>query len=264
MLNIGINHVSNKTYHSAKEWLSSSSLKKLLKDPSIFYKEEILQQRPEEKENPAFEDGSLMHSLILEPEKVASEYAFYTGLIKRGREFEEFKAANPGKTVISAPQKARCLALVRAHENNKIANELLQGGFAEYTICQVWKDLKIKVRCDYINIEKGYILDVKSTGRLAEIEEFKQTISMYKYDLSAALYCAIAEIQYGKPFDFYFDVLSKKDGDVQVYKLSEATKERGYNDCALAARIYKECMTSGNWPKVLSPKHESQAEVLEV
>lgn len=266
-LNLGLNKCSNKEYHADKEYLSSSSLKLLLEDPAKFYEEKILGNKPLEEENAAFSEGSLTHTLILEPHLVDKEFTFFSGLRKAGPEWEEFKAANDGRTILSAPQRARCMKNLESFKKSKPAVELINGGEAEFTICQELQGVKIKVRADYINVDKGYIADVKTSGfPVTPRESFSFTMDRYKYDLSAALYAQVAEQFYGKKFEFYFIAISKPKsllelGECQVYRVSKDTRARGDHMVSEALSTYKRCMATGLWQKPVAQFSDEIEEV---
>ncbi len=263
MLELGINHVTNTEYHADQKYLSSSNYKTLLKDPETFYKEKILGQKEARVESNSFTEGSLTHSLILEPDQVQHEYAFFEGMRKAGADYERFLAANTDRTVISRPQRIRSENNKAAFLKNPQAVELLSGGFPEQTICVDLNGIPTKIRCDYINVEKGYIADVKTTSYPADVDTFRMTISQWSYDLSAALYAHVAEQYYGKKFDFYFVVIQKSDLVCEVYKASQATIDRGMLQIAKAATIYKQCLQTGIW-KLDQPAPHVSGEILEV
>ncbi len=264
MLKPGINHCSNTEYHADNTFLSSSNLKTLLKDPEQFYREKILGIKPERKESDSFTEGSLTHSMILEPHLVNQEYAFYPGLRKAGAEFEAFKASvPPGKVIIARPMQIRVEAFKRAYTQCPPAVELLQGGVPEQTICIDYNGVPIKVRCDYINAEKGFIADVKTSRFPVDVDTFRETVKQWSYDLSAALYCMAAEQFYGKPFSFYFIAIGKTDNNCEVYKASDNTMEKGRLQVAKALNIYKECVKTGIW-KLPDSMKVSSKEILEV
>ncbi len=255
-LQLGLNNCTNAEYHGDKSYISSSGLKTLLESPEKFYKENILGEREPQEENPNFIEGSLTHSLILEPEKVDQEYAFFPGMRKQGKEFEDFKVANEGKVIISAAQSGRCKAYLRAYQNLPTAVNLIKGGFPEYSICQEIKSVPLKMRADYINLDAGYIIDVKTTSHPAEVESFKLTIEQYKYELSAALYALIAETYYGRPFEFYWLVIGKKDFDCQVYRMSPNTRRQGLLLVNKALDVYTKCKATGIWTASTTEKLE--------
>jgi hypothetical protein len=227
----GLNKCSNAEYHADRKYLSSSVLKTILKSLDT-YREKYIEKKPEEPRNrSALEEGSLAHSLVLEPELVDKEYIFWNGWRKAGKEWDDFKAGlapdQLNKTIISAPQKHRVEKLVKTMNALAPAKQLFTGGESEATLCGTLHDVPIKVRFDYINVDKSYIVDLKTTGYSGELDSFKQTIKDLNYDLSAGLYTAMVEQFYGKKFDFYFVVLSKRDEDCQIYKISDETMGRG-------------------------------------
>jgi hypothetical protein len=246
-LQIGVNErVSNSQYHGDLQYLSSSNLKTLLKSPEQFYKERILGIR-ENKKIDAFDLGSYVHCAILEPHLLTEEFAIWSGWRKAGQEFEAFKEAAGGKTILSAPQKFKCDNYVKAFNRLGIAREMVSGGFPEHTVCTNILDVPIKSRFDYINVEKGYIFDVKTTSQPSGLDIFRRTVDEYGYGLSAALYCQAAYDTYGKIFDFYFGVISKSDEECHVYKASSDLLSRGTANVTKALVLYKKCMASGVW-----------------
>jgi hypothetical protein len=246
-LELGVNQCTNAEYHADKSYLSSSSLKKLLSDPEQFYKEFVLGEKKEVEQNSNFDEGSYAHSLLLEPEKIESEFRFFEGWRKAGHDWLKFEFNNRGFIILSKPQKVRIEKLVIAAKNFKPAMELLQKGLPEHTVVGELSNVPIKVRADYINIEDGYIADIKTTSYPADVESFKYTIDQYKYQLSAALYTMMFEKHYQKSFAFYFIVLSKKDTSCEVYKLSQHTLNKGKLMVLEALRKYNSCKESGNW-----------------
>lgn len=265
-LNLGINECSNREYHSDSEYLSSSDYKLLLKDPSEFYKKKYMTTEPEEKKD-FFDDGSAVHSLILEPHLFNSEFAIFNGMRKQGELYQNFVAENPGKIILSTPQIERCRRMVRGYNKRLEAVQLINGGFSEHTVCINFNGVPTKVRADYINIDKGYIVDVKTTGYEADLDSFRMTCDHWDYPLSAALYTKIMEEFYGKPFIFYWLVLSKKDATCELYKMSEATRLKGDLKIAKAQKIYKQCLKSGLWISenndIIEPTN-STYEILEI
>lgn len=264
---LGINSdLTNREYHADKSYLSSTQLKKILDNPKQFNDERLGLVEPKLWNKTALEDGTLTHSMILEPETLESEFVFWNGWTKRGKEYEAIVEANPEKLVISLPQKTRVEGYVKAFNRRKAAVQLLTGGQAELSFTAIIDDVPLKVRCDYINIDAGYIADVKTTSYPVEIAVFKNTVNQLKYHLSGALYCMVAEKVFNKSFDFYFVAISKKELVCEVYKLSDQLKTEGSILVLQALETYKLCMKTGNWeskkPKI--PVTDSDYEILEV
>lgn len=87
----GINTATNREYHSDKSYLSSSSFKLLLQSPAQFHKEHNLGERKVEEEKEHFTAGSLLHTIVLEPHLVDTEYVVFPGLRRAGAQWDAFK-----------------------------------------------------------------------------------------------------------------------------------------------------------------------------
>lgn len=236
---------NNSDYHADLTHLSSSALKLLLKSPEAFYEQYVLGQKPEQQFE-HFDEGSFVHTLILEPHKVV-EYAIYPGLRKAGKAYLEFKEANKGKIVLSSAQEHRCRKLEQAYKNMAVAVDMLKTGNPEHTMTSSMLGVPIKARADFIDQFRGIIVDVKTTSLPSGADIFSQTVLQYNYDLSAALYAQIAHDTYGKLFDFYWLVLSKHDLQCHIYKASSATLSQGAARCLQAIVLYKRCKETGDW-----------------
>jgi hypothetical protein len=263
----GINEISNSDYHGDKGYLSSSTLKLLLKDRQKFYDQVFKGIKPEYSKSTlsAFDEGSFTHTMILEPHLRDKEYAFFPEFRKQGKEWEEFKENNPDKILISKPQLKRVEKLLEAYKGRPEAVKLIKNGFPEHTVAGEIMGIPCKARADFINVEEGYIVDVKTTAREANLETFKFTCADYGYYFSAAMYCELFKQEYDKEFDFYFIVLSKKDYNCEVFKLSQDSKDLGKNLLIKSINLYKLCKETGNW---INPKKEivqnGTYEILEV
>lgn len=239
--------MTNAAYHSNRTHLSSSVLKLILSDWQAFVNKYVHNISEPEVEKGYLSEGSYTHALILEPGVVNRDFAFYEGLRKQGAAWEAFKAAvPPGKQVISAPQRIKAHQYLKAFNCNAQALAQIQGGFPEHTVFAEVAGVPVKTRCDYINIDAGYIVDVKTTAYPAGADMFKEVIVQYSYDLSAALYLAVAEAAYAKPFQFFFHVISKSDLKCDVYMLSDETRQRG-RAAMLAALVRYKQGKANNW-----------------
>ena len=262
--------LSNDQYHGEKEHLSSSNLKLLLKDVEKFYDEKILGNRVV-KDIPAFAEGSLVHGMILEPHLIDEEFVMFDGFRKAGKVWQNFKnaeVAGKNRTILSKPAWKRCEALVAAYRQNKTAVKMVNSCDKELSLFMNIDGIPLKVRADCINIEEGYIADVKTTSFDTDVESFKYTMKDFGYALSAALYCQLFEAHFGKPFQFYFIVLGKKDRSCEVYKTSKETRAQGDREVRKALKIYKECKKTEIWKNkkidILKAKEYDNYEILTV
>lgn len=251
MLKLGINlDVSNKEYHDDREYISSSGIKKLFHD-ELAYEDEYINGNKVSKQSNGLDEGTVTHTAILEPHLYDSTVAIYPEFTKAGNKFHNFQLANPGKIILSQSQEMRIKNLLKAYNSRPEAVNMINESEKEFTLCDIINDVKVKIRCDAININKGYIADIKTTGYTAEYETFKANAysKMLSYDISAALYCQVAEQIYGKPFDFYYIVLSKQDYTCEIYKSSEQSNINGRLKIVKALEKLKYFREHGKWPK---------------
>ena len=267
VLKPGINHVSNAEYHKDTAYLSSSVFKTILKSLDT-YKDEYIdgnkkEHSPQTMAN--FAVGSLLHSMVLEPELVAKEYEFFPGWRKAGHEFEAFKAnARPGLPIISLPQLEKAKSMYESYKRNPVAVDLIKNGFPEYTLATVLAGVPVKVRADWISVSGRYICDVKSTSGGSDIESVKETVKAFQYDLSGALYAWAYEEHYGFPFDFYLLMCSKLDNTCVVYKIGAETMARGRAAILFAANKYKRAVETGIWTEATIADPVAQHDILEI
>lgn len=237
---------TNLEYHANRTHLTSSMLKLILKSADEFNKTWNLGQH-KESDKEVFQEGSLTHSLILEPHLVQAEYAFFQGLRRIGKDYDLFKTDNPGKRIFTEAQRIRAHNYTQAYKMRSEAVALITGGEAEFTVEGDVLDVPCKARFDYINYDKGYLVDIKTTGMPSGPEIFKDAVNQFRYDLSAALYLMLAELRYKKSFDWYFIVISKCDKSCDVYKLSEETRRAGVAFVFEALTKYKRCKQANSW-----------------
>ena len=278
-----IKDLPNEQYHADLTHLSSSNLKLLngnAADLQKFYDTRILKLPADKRSSSAFDIGSYLHSLILEPHLTDSEFAFYKGAqrrnkegeeytsyIRRGKEFEFFKSRNEGKTVLGMDQKEGLDALYQLYLSNPAAVDILAGGDSEVSLFGDIKGVKTKVRADKLNIERRYIVDIKTTSFDITQEAFKETMLKWGYPFSSAMYLRMFEEFLGFKLDFYYVVIGKEQKGCEVFKLSDKTRLEGNADLDRAISMYKKCVELKDWTGGidLAPKtYDNGYEILEV
>lgn len=272
-------------YHGEGNSFSSSQLKTMLQDPELFYRKYITKEFPKE-ENQAFDVGTYFHTAILESEKLAEECIVFPGDFRRGKAWEDFKELHKGKAILTKSNVAQADALIKAVNESEIAKKILEGGSVEvsafldifvfdkqiYTffpdeslyklsangwqkvegesgsVIEFSTKLRLKVRADSINLEAGYISDLKSTtGNCKDAHAIKEKVASYEYDLSASLYLDIFTATTGKLFkDFYWIFASKDIGNSKTWVASEKQKIAGRYKWKRAAVMLAEYIDS-NW-----------------
>lgn len=251
VLKLGFNEISSDDYHNDREFISSSGLKLYLKCPREFYqkyiklKDELELEEEDGKKSAALIFGSLVHTSILEPHLLQTEYSIFDGKSKRGKDYEEFASSQGNKTIITNSQMAHADMLKAVFEENKHAVSLIKDGEPEKTLCVEMEGIKIKVRADYLQGEK--IVDLKTTANGVTYNEVQRAIIQWDYALSAALYVDAFTQFTGKQHDFYFVFLGKSPMGCEVYKASDALLEHGRKKYKDAIKKINKSRETGIW-----------------
>lgn len=271
-----VKDLSSNEYHSLKDSYSSSQLKTMLEDPEIFYRKYVIKEI-EKEEIPAFDVGTYFHTAILEPHKLKDECAVYSG-IRRGKEWESFKETHKGKAIITEAEMGSAQSLISAVKNSKISQDLLSKGMPEVScfidvfvysgevfsqgnvltrdgwlpslVFHLAEDFGVKiclkVRADLLG--NDFILDLKSTtGNAKNEHSIKQKVSMYSYDLSAALYLDVFSIGLNSPIPSFIWTFASKDyGNCKNYLASLDNIRIGRRKWRKAVMLLAEYI-SNNW-----------------
>jgi hypothetical protein len=251
-----VRELSNEDYHGASKWYSSSQLKEALIDIETFYRLYVTKELSKESTT-AMDIGTYYHTAILEPEKLKEECVVWDG-VRRGKAWVDFLDINKGKTIITSKEVDKANNLIDATRKDSETMRLLNAGEAELSCFAELEGLKIRVRADWIDVERGFIMDLKSTsGNAKNFQKAQKTIENYHYDLSAALYLdAFNQVlaKEKKPLltDFYWAFASKDACNAQVFKASEKMIELGRLKYKRALNNIKKSSASGwNFPSTI-------------
>lgn len=235
-----ITDLSSNEYHSIGGTFSSSQLKVAYEDPEKFKKKYIDKTLIEDVPQSSFDVGTYFHTSILEPHLISKEIAVYKG-IRRGKEWDAFKAANAGKTIITENEMEVAEGLVKAVKESSIAMGRIERGDPEVstfvdvhvTGSEIYNEfgqkldkygwitakeaipknaikMTLKARADLLGDD--FILDLKSTtGNVKSEHEMRQKISYYKYELSAALYLDLFSVSTKKVMSEFIWTFASKD-----------------------------------------------------
>lgn len=242
----GINDVNNEDYHGDRDYLSSSALKLLLKDIRTFHKKYVLNIQEPNGNQTALDLGTYAHTACFEPHLIEEQFAIFEGR-KAGKAWEEFKELNNNKIVLGGVQKATGDAVRDSFLNSKISQDLVKQGQAELTLCTEIEGIKVKVRADFIDPERGIIVDLKTTTGDLTAYNIQKTIAKWQYDLSASLYVDAYASFYKRPFDFYFIFVDKSSSNLQVVKSSQSLLRNGTLKYLHAIARYKEALLTNDW-----------------
>lgn len=234
-------------YHSI-EALSASGAKHLLRSPAHYLAARAAPHEP----SAAMKLGTVVHTLVLEPEKAVHEIAVAPKFDRRtslGRAAaDEFEAAAGGKLIIdegSYDIARRIADRVRAHP--LIKTDLDQDGVSELTMLWNQHGVPCKARVDRLS---GFtMLDVK-TCKDASPSGFAKQIGKFKYHMQHAHYANGFREIHGWDLDRFVFIAVETDPpfEVGLYSISPRSLQSGRALIERAAVAYKRAMdTKDMW-----------------
>ena len=245
----GLYRLSNEAYH-AGQGISSSNLKDILRSPA-HYKA----AKQDKKTTPAMEFGTLVHTMLLEPELFDRDYAVEPELDgpktkKPWKDiWDEFKKEVQGRKIVKTEDYDKARMMCKAARAHTYASYIMECCDTEVSAYFRHDGTFLKARADLIDYENGFIWDVKTTQDARE-SEFTKSIGNFKYHLSAAYYLDVFTRATGKVFDKFGWIVMEKTApfSVATYIADPYALEVGRMECQKALQTYSECIVSGNWP----------------
>jgi exodeoxyribonuclease VIII len=198
-----------------KERLSYSALTQFAKSPNHLLSYWAKDFEP----TPAMLFGSLLHKMILEPETFSEQYAVYEGT-RRGKIWEEFKAVNNQKDIVTAKEYNHAYKTYKKATSNEIFRSLLmQVGETEKSI--EWQFEGVNYRGFVDMVGDGFIADIKTTVDAGS--KFERDLWYNDYSLQAVMY-----LKNFKPNTKYYIIAVEKGEpyNVQVYELGAELLEK--------------------------------------
>tara|TARA_R110000823_G_scaffold42397_2_gene111114 strand:+ start:4981 stop:5757 length:777 start_codon:yes stop_codon:yes gene_type:complete len=205
--------------------LSSSSIKLLADSPKKYY----FINKYGYGESQGLRDGTLLHTLILEPEKW-DQFHFVDVLSKNSKAYKEAKAEFG--TVYTKKEKSDAERVADAVLKNEAALQLMSDCEFEVPVLGEVMGMPFRGKADILG--KNRICDIKTTS---DIKGFPYAAKKYGYDVQVFLYCNLFNIHYS---DFKFLVVDKGSLDIGVWDVSENFYLQGKSKVELGIETYKE------------------------
>lgn len=254
--------LDNKAYH-AGPGISSSALKLALVSPLHYHDYYHLGGREEAEAEQAdraaaFSEGSLFHSLVLEPNTVEGRYLIHDDLPdgrtkegKAAREALRAEVAATKKEPISKEAFTRISEMAGRARSFPMVDALLRGGVAERSIFWIDEEtgLLCKARPDYLLLDKGIITDLKSAADAAD-DQCSRHLFDFDYFVSAAWYLHGASKVYNRPFGDFVLLFQEKRRPFapNIFQVDQEAINAGHLLCRKAIRTIHACIQSGKWP----------------
>lgn len=244
-------------YHSDLEVQSCSQLKQMLSSPAHFQ----AQFTEPNGASKAKDFGTLVHTLVLEPHRLALDYAVYPEK-RDGRDtaFKAFVAAHPGQQVIDEVQLHEARTAAERLLGRRVSlNEKDKGRpFGDYLaesereVCVYYTDPTTGVRCrtrfDVRHPE--VILDVKTAAMIARATWLQSALKLH-YDMQAYMYsladCLYSGREHPRPFIFVV-AESESPYSTSVFRAGESFMREGASKYARALSAFAACSRVDYWP----------------
>ena len=231
----------NDDEYFALEALSASGAKMLRKSPLHYRADKFKTRQP----TAAMIFGTVVHRLVLEPERPAFAVKYLNWASKEGKAERERLEAT-GLPILSEADGDRATAIRDALWSNAQIAELLEGAQKEQVMLWDQHGVKCKAKADAIG--DGVVIDLKTTIDAAP-HEFARSVATFSYHLQAAHYLDGYRATRGGSADFIFiAVESAAPHAFALYRLDHETLAAGAREMKRAAALYRDCMKSGNWP----------------
>lgn len=244
--------LSAENYHKDLDYIGKSGLDLVNRSPKHFWERYLNPDAPEEKQTPALLLGSLVHCLILEPQKFSRRYEIIPpDTSKRGGEWEKFKGKHQHKQLIDAADYERAQAMNAAIRNHPEAARLLklEDGIAEKPM---WAHdpvtgVLVKSKPDFYNTKLRALVDVKTTAD-ASYSKFSRDVHNFRYHVQDAFYTDVAAWSGTPVLGFAFIAVEKEPPyEVAVYVLDDDSREFGRAAYREDLNTYAACLKSGLW-----------------
>tara|TARA_R110000796_G_scaffold64465_2_gene149394 strand:+ start:1824 stop:2711 length:888 start_codon:yes stop_codon:yes gene_type:complete len=245
----GTDKVPYDEYHKIENVVSASLLKDVA-NPLIsdyhLYRKYIAKNLPF-NETPAMLLGSLVHCMVLEPNKLDSRYVIEPKINKRTKQgkidFEEFQLTLGRKTIIKPDMWEQAGQITSVVLKNSYVKQLMKDCQNEATGFMKLPDGSIlKGRADSINLTGRYGLDLKVMLDSSPMGFTKASANL-RYDIQAHAYQELFDLD-----EFIFIVVSKTDPiEVGIYSLSSEFMQKAKRDFDEAVGRWSELKLSNKW-----------------
>ena len=223
----------DEAYYGDHDFITNSQMGHLKKSPLAYQK----YKKHGMPDTNALIFGRAFHWAILEPEKFEEKTHIFTGKVRRGKAWDEFKE--------EYDKDANCILLESEYKDlkcmqdvimsNAECQELLYGGKNEAVSC--WEDEDSGVFCKgkADKVKKDCVIDLKTTSS-GELHSFKGSAYKYGYNRQSAFY-----MDGFNKSNFIFIVIEKSSPyNLYIYDCSDQFVESGREEYKYLLDVYRE------------------------
>ncbi len=200
--------------------------------------------------------GTLAHLALLQPERLASDVAVWSGDTRRGAVWDAFQAENVGKLIIRSDDYASVMETVNAMRSQPIVSALLCDIVPEVAMFTRIEShgltLQGRGQVDAVNFADKVIVDIKTTEAGIDQRSCERTIRDMHYREKMAFYRnALAGLTGTDPEQWRCWNLFLSLGDrvgIRAMKFATDAMEFGTYRMNAAIDATASCLATGKWP----------------
>lgn len=240
-------------YHADPGSVSNTMLNAMNDSPAHCYALHLDPNRPERKATAAMQAGTLAHTIILEPHRLARDYVIRPPEIDyrttAGKAWRDSQSATivDGDAVDLAERQRDAILRVAS------LRELLAAGDAEASI--FWEDATTGLRCrarpDWLHWHDSRtvsVLDVKTISELT-LKAIQSAVGGYGYHRQRAHYCNGLKACGITVREFVFGFVSSSYPVLAAaFVLDEETAQQGADEVAELLDRFAYCQERNEWP----------------
>lgn len=194
--------------------------------------------------------GRAVHVAIFEPHRFDTDFIVYPGAVRRGREWEAFRAEHEHHEIITRDEQREASAIRDAVYADPIAADYLRGGYAEQSF--TWDDFETKLRCKCrVDLVHSVLVELKSTNKIVP-RAFESTAAQLGYHSQIAFYYDGVRAN-GVKFErdpVLISVQNEAPYDVAVYRVPPEVVMAGRIEYGRLLIRLLECFEFDEWPGV--------------
>lgn len=252
-----IRKMPDKLYHSKIEYISKSGLDVISKSPLHYYTKYLSPEKIEEAPTPAKIIGAAFHCFVFEPGSFDERYCITPKINKRSKagkeEFYAFVENNEGKQMVKEEDFETIKEMDKSLKAHPRVASLLKMNEGEAESAFFFENLnegvKCRVKTDFINVNRGIILDLKTTED-ASPAGFQRSAYKYRYHVQSAYYLDGLKNfdDYSHTKSFVFLAIEKEPPyAVAVYLASKDFVNAGREAYLEDLKKYKEALKTNVW-----------------
>jgi exodeoxyribonuclease VIII len=228
--------------------MSASQLKVLARSPLAF---RWAQDHPDHTSSPSQALGTAAHMAILEPKRMLTDCILWDGGTRRGKAWDEFKAAYAGRQILTQDEFRDVQGMHDAVRGFAPAARYLEDGHAEVTMRWAGPGgREMRGRIDWLTRINGVpvIVDLK-TCRDATPRAFGAQAFRLGYHIQFAIYADGFRALTGEdPLVVVLAVENGEPWEPAVFRVPEEVLDRGREDYLELLDVLDECERTGTWP----------------